>query len=140
MTSPTGRATEAGNVTVLNEEQCRALLGSTGVGRIGFVGPSGPVIHPVNYLVDHDTIVVRTSPYTMLAEHATGDVAFEVDELDAWLTRGWSVLISGQLAPIDDPDETIALRREGALQPWATGQRNLFLRITPRAVSGRRVG
>jgi nitroimidazol reductase NimA-like FMN-containing flavoprotein (pyridoxamine 5'-phosphate oxidase superfamily) len=124
---------------VLTREECRTLLGTTGVGRIGFVGDAGPVILPVNYLVDHDTIVVRTSPYALFAEHATGQVAFEVDELDAWLSRGWSVLVTGQAAPIDDPEEAIALRRAGVLQPWADGHRNLFVRITPREITGRRI-
>jgi nitroimidazol reductase NimA-like FMN-containing flavoprotein (pyridoxamine 5'-phosphate oxidase superfamily) len=139
MTPPADGASEQGNISVLTSAECRTLLGTAGVGRVAFVGPSGPVIHPVNYLVDHDTIVVRTSPYTMLGEHATGQVAFEVDDLDAWLTRGWSVLVTGRSAPVDDPEEAIALRRAGLLQPWAEGHRNLFVRITPDEITGRRI-
>jgi nitroimidazol reductase NimA-like FMN-containing flavoprotein (pyridoxamine 5'-phosphate oxidase superfamily) len=139
MTPPTSSSPESGNLSVLSAAECRALLGETGVGRIGFVGPSGPVIFPVNYLIDNDTIVLRTSPYTMLGEHATGQVAFEVDELDAWLTRGWSVLVTGRSAPVEDPDEAIALRRSERLQPWADGHRNLFVRITPDEITGRRI-
>ena len=139
MTSEEGRAKEPGTLQVLSREDCMTLLGTSGVGRVAFVGPSGPVIHPVNYLIDLDTVVVRTSPYTMLGEHSTGQVAFEVDELDAWFTSGWSVLVTGRSAPIDDPDESIALRRSGLLHPWVAGQRNLFLRITPNEITGRRV-
>jgi nitroimidazol reductase NimA-like FMN-containing flavoprotein (pyridoxamine 5'-phosphate oxidase superfamily) len=140
MTSQAERPTEQSTISMLSTEECLALLGSTGVGRVAFVGPSGPVIHPVNYLMDHDTVVLRTSPYTMLGEHATGQLAFEVDDLDAWLTQGWSVLVTGQSAPVDDPEESIALRRSELLRPWVEGNRNLFVRITPQRITGRRVG
>ena len=139
MTSTSDGPAPPGGLIVLNRDECFGLLGTTGVGRIAFVGPSGPVIHPVNYLVDEGTIVLRTSPYTMLGEHSVGQVAFEVDELDEWMSRGWSVLITGRSAPIDDPDEAIAIRRRGLLHPWAEGQRNLFVRITPVEISGRRI-
>jgi nitroimidazol reductase NimA-like FMN-containing flavoprotein (pyridoxamine 5'-phosphate oxidase superfamily) len=119
--------------------ECLSLLHSAEVGRVAFVGGTGLVIHPVNYLIDRDTVVVRTSPYTLLAENASGQVAFEVDDLDPWLSAGWSVLVTGHCAPIDDPDEAAALRRSERLHPWAAGQRNLFLRITPQHISGRRV-
>jgi nitroimidazol reductase NimA-like FMN-containing flavoprotein (pyridoxamine 5'-phosphate oxidase superfamily) len=119
--------------------ECLSLLQGAEVGRVAFVGRTGPVIHPVNYLIDRDTVVVRTSPYTLLAENASGQVAFEVDDLDPWLSAGWSVLVTGHCAPIDDPDEAAALRRSERLHPWAAGQRNLFLRITPQHISGRRV-
>jgi len=147
MTSTPNRTAGQGNISTLRREECLALLGTTGVGRIAFIIPTGPgtvpshqpVIHPVNYLMDDGTIVVRTSPYTMLGNTLTGEVAFEVDDLDPWLTRGWSVLVTGRLAPVDDPDESIALQRGGQLRPWAEGQRNLFLRTTPRQVTGRRI-
>jgi nitroimidazol reductase NimA-like FMN-containing flavoprotein (pyridoxamine 5'-phosphate oxidase superfamily) len=126
-------------ISEIPSAECLALLGGSGVGRVAFVGRTGLVIHPVNYLVDRDTIVVRTSPYTLLAENASGQVAFEVDELDPWLSAGWSVLVTGRCAPVDDPDEAAALRKGERLHSWAEGQRNLFLRITPQQITGRRV-
>lgn len=128
------------NTDVLTRTQCLELLGETGVGRVAFMGASGPQIYPVNYLVDDETVVVRTAPYTRLAEYATGQVAFEVDDLHPESLRGWSVLVVGSSLPVDDPDEAVALRRSGRLQPWADGPRNLFLRITPREITGRRIG
>jgi nitroimidazol reductase NimA-like FMN-containing flavoprotein (pyridoxamine 5'-phosphate oxidase superfamily) len=139
MTTQASRAPELSNISVMSQEECLALLGAASVGRVAFVGPSGPVIHPVNYLMDHDTIVVRTSPYTLFGGHASGQVAFEVDEIDAWLTRGWSVLVTGRCEPVDDPEEAIELRRQGRLEPWADGHRNMFVRITPREITGRRI-
>jgi hypothetical protein len=43
-------------------------------------------------------------------------------------------------SPIDDVDETIALKRGGRLEPWAPGSRTMFVRITPAKVTGRRIG
>ena len=139
METHTSRAPGQGTMCVLTREECLALLGETGVGRVAFIGPSGPLIHPVNYLMEHDTIVIRTSPYTRLGERAAGPVAFEVDDLDPELRRGWSVLVVGNSLPVDDADEAIALRRNGRVASWAGGHRNMFVRITPREITGRRI-
>lgn len=128
-----------GRLLELSTEECFALLGETGVGRVAFVTASGPLIHPVNYLVDDQTIVLRTSPYTRLGGHPFGLVAFEVDDLDQDMRRGWSVVIVGRCAAVEDTDEAIALRRGGRLAAWAGGHRNLFVRITPQQTTGRRI-
>ncbi len=133
-----GRA--GGAIVELSRTECFALLGETGVGRVAFSTASGPLIHPVNYLVDDETIVLRTSPYTQLGGHPFGLVAFEVDDLEREMRRGWSVVLVGRCAPVEDTDEAIDLRRGGRLEAWAAGQRNLFVRITPQQVTGRRIG
>jgi nitroimidazol reductase NimA-like FMN-containing flavoprotein (pyridoxamine 5'-phosphate oxidase superfamily) len=125
-------------VAVLSQAECLELLGATGIGRIAFSTATGPRIYPVNYLVADGCVVVRTSPYAQLGEHASGLVAFEADHLDAKLRRGWSVLVVGLSAPVEDADEAIRLHHTGQLEPWAPGQRNLFVRITPREITGRR--
>lgn len=130
----------AAPVRELDAAECLALIGRSGVGRLAFIGDEGPVIHPVNYLVEGETIVVRTSPYTLLARHATQQMAFEVDELEPALRLGWSVLVVGEAAPVDDPDEARALEESGRLRPWASGQRRMFLRLMPTKITGRRIG
>ncbi|MEA2520519.1 MAG: hypothetical protein QOI81_165 [Actinomycetota bacterium] len=126
-------------VSELSREECLRLLADAGVGRVAFNTASGPLIHPVNYVVDNDMIVIRTSPHAILGEHAVGPMAFEVDELDATRGVGWSVLVVGTSAPVDDTEESIRLRGSQRLEPWAPGQRNLFLRITPSEITGRRL-
>lgn len=124
----------------LTHDECYSLLGVSGVGRLAFNTPAGPMIYPVNYLVDEETIVFRTSSYSQLGEHPRGLVAFEVDELDKELRSGWSILVHGRSAPIDDTEETIAIQASGQLVSWASGRRNMFVRITVDTISGRRVG
>jgi nitroimidazol reductase NimA-like FMN-containing flavoprotein (pyridoxamine 5'-phosphate oxidase superfamily) len=66
-------------------------------------------------------------------------MAFEVDEIDYECHQGWSVLVDGRVEFVDDPDE---LHRLHAVwpRPWAAGARNRMIRVTPVAVTGRRLG
>ncbi len=123
----------------LNRRDCLDLLQGSGVGRVAVCTPDGPVIIPVNYVMDDETVVVRTAPYTLLAGHAWDQAAFEIDDLDHDMRRGWSVLVVGQAAPVEDPDEIAESQRLSELMPWAPGSRNMFIRITPQRITGREV-
>lgn len=130
----------------LDEAAALRLLEQSQVGRIGYSGRYGLVILPVNYKVIDQTIVFRTDPAGALGEDLrTGipgagyKVAFEVDELDAATRTGWSVLVQGTVRHVEDEAERAGLAGAG-LDPWAGGQRSLYLRITPTAVTGRRLG
>jgi len=123
----------------LSGQECTTRLRRSTVGRVAVCTPDGPVIIPVNYVMDDETVVVRTAPYTMLAGHARGQVAFEIDELDHDMRRGWSVLVVGQGSPVEDSDEIAASHLVDRLTPWAPGLRNMFIRITPQRITGRQV-
>jgi nitroimidazol reductase NimA-like FMN-containing flavoprotein (pyridoxamine 5'-phosphate oxidase superfamily) len=131
--------TNRGYLRDLGEQECWARLGETGIGRVGMCTARGPIILPVNYLVDNGSVIVRTAAYTQLAAHRQEDLAFEVDDLEPDMRRGWSVLVVGAAEAIDDPDELAELRAPQRLEPWAPGSRNLFIRISPRQVTGRDV-
>jgi uncharacterized protein len=123
----------------MSAQECRDRLGAGGVGRVAFCAPDGPQIYPVTFSVVDEDVVFRVAPYTRLGMHVPGqDVAFEVDEVDHARRDGWSVVVKGRATPVDDPDEILRLRRQGP-QPWAPGQRHLYLRIRPRSVTGRSV-
>jgi nitroimidazol reductase NimA-like FMN-containing flavoprotein (pyridoxamine 5'-phosphate oxidase superfamily) len=117
--------------------ECLGLLASVGVGRIAYEDADGPVIVPVNHVVDNGTIVIRTSPASQLARGVrAGRVAYEVDDLRARGEMSWSVQVRGT-ARFLDPEEVRAL--EAAPEPQAEGLRNLYLRIVPRSITGRRL-
>ena len=64
-------------------EECRELLRAGLVGRVAVSTPMGPHIVPVNYAIVDDTIVLRTSPYSVLGSHARGAIlAIEIDQFD----------------------------------------------------------
>ena len=122
----------------LSRAECLRLLRRHSLGRVAYTDHALPAIAPVNYAVDGDTIVFRTAAGTRLAA-GTRDavVAFEVDESDPVQRMGWSVVVVGVASEVAS---SASGRRavEVALAPWAAGERNRFVRITPTIVSGRR--
>lgn len=123
----------------MTAQECQQRMASAGVGRLVLCAPDGPRIYPVNFaLVDGD-VVFRVAPYTDLGRLAPGStVAFEVDDIDHEAHTGWSVVVRGTASTVDDPDEVIRLRRLSP-EPWAGGQRRLFIRVHPRTTTGRLV-
>ena len=125
----------------LSPDECRELLGAGLVGRAALSTPVGPHIVPVNYAVVDDSIVLRTSPYSVLGGHARGTtVAFEVDQFDYERQRGWSVVARGRADAVTDADELHRIKTVWDPQVWASGQRNLYLRIRWTELTGRRLG
>ncbi|GAB2518497.1 pyridoxamine 5'-phosphate oxidase family protein [Nocardiopsis aegyptia] len=125
----------------LSRRACLDLIGPGGVGRVAFVSPtrSGPVVLPVNYaLVDGD-VAFRTAADAELVRQLPGYVGFEVDRLDDTMSEGWSVLVTGLARIVHDPDEDAALRALAPVRPWAGGERETYVRVTPDQVTGRRV-
>jgi uncharacterized protein len=82
----------------LGDSECRELLAGRHLGRLALVDGRGPVILPVNHVVDRDAPVFRTDPGTRLDAAAEGAaVAFEVDAADEATRTGWSVVVRGTL-------------------------------------------
>ena len=130
----------------LSEAQCWELISAGGIGRIGYSGRFGPMIQPVNYKVLDNAVVFRTAEHSSMGEdlrtgiaHAEYKVAFEIDHYDLDAETGWSVLIQGDAHHVDSEDERASVLRAG-VEAWVAGERNLFLRIVPTRITGRRVG
>ncbi len=125
----------------LSDAECRELLEAGLVGRVALCTPVGPHLVPVNYAVVDDTVVLRTTPYSILGTQARGAMlAFEVDQLDYERQRGWSVVARGRVEAITAADELRDIRRSWEPNAWADGPRNLFLRLRWSELSGRRLG
>jgi hypothetical protein len=105
------------------------------------VAPDGPHIIPINYAVVDDTIVVRTSPYSLLGTHGKEAVlAFEVDQFDYENQRGWSVQARGRSEVVQDDLDLEQIRSAWTPHPWASGVRPLFIRLPWRELTGRQLG
>jgi uncharacterized protein len=131
--------------TSLERDACWRLVAGQVVGRVGFDVGRGPRIHPMNYAVDGETVVLRTSEDSELELFtrlfAAGSlVAFEVDHVDLDLHQGWSVLMSGHVSPVESREELDRLRQVPTPRPWAGGERERLVRVTPVEVTGRRIG
>ena len=79
----------------LSVGECLQLLGAHQFGRVAVVVDGRPVVFPVNYALEGDSVVFRTAPGTKLSGAALGHVAFEIDEVDETTQTGWSVIVQG---------------------------------------------
>ncbi|MGI9614003.1 MAG: pyridoxamine 5'-phosphate oxidase family protein [Acidimicrobiales bacterium] len=126
-------------IEVITEAECWRLLAEHTVGRLAVSIANRPDIFPVNYVLDDDTVVIRTAPGLKLAASSLGvGVAFEVDAFDEAAHVGWSVVVSGQAVEIDDDSERVNIERLG-IEPWAAGSKTRYLRVIPEQVTGRRI-
>ncbi len=124
----------------LNRVQCLNLLAQAQVGRVGFVVDGDPEILPVNYALDGDTVVFRTSESSVLNRASMTNVAFEVDSIDVSTQAGWSVSIRGHADCIADAiDATSERIRRLTLVTWAPGERDSWFTIHPTSITGRRL-
>ncbi|MEU5538945.1 pyridoxamine 5'-phosphate oxidase family protein [Streptomyces sp. NPDC020362] len=135
-----GRALQHPQLRDLAPDECRALLSTHGVGRIAVSAPDGrPAVVPVNYDVVDEAIVFRTAPDSMAAAALETEVAFEVDHVDEALSQGWSVLAVGRASVVTDPDAVRRLVQHAYTTPWAGGEREMWMSIRPRSLTGRRI-
>jgi hypothetical protein len=125
------------HVRELSEAECLEVLAAHEVGRVAYCDDLGPVVLPVNYVLDEDTVLFQISPHSVLAHHLRGGAAsFQIDDFDSYTQSGWSVLVRGEASYVDSGDLP-----EGSHRPfaWAEGGRTLHVRIIPRAITGRRL-
>lgn len=130
-------------VDTLDEDACRRLISPGGIGRIAYKGRYGLAVIPVNYALDGDTVVFRTTAGSALDEDlrtgiADADylVAFEIDHIDEARHEGWSVLIQGTAHHLESEAERAAVAHLD-VRPWPGGSKDLYFRITPTRTTGR---
>lgn len=92
-----------------------------------------PLVVPVNYTVHGEAIVFRTDPGTKLDLLREEPVSFQVDLIDPFHRTGWSVLVQGVA------DVATHLEIDIELESWAGGDKRHWVRVTPAAITGRRI-
>jgi nitroimidazol reductase NimA-like FMN-containing flavoprotein (pyridoxamine 5'-phosphate oxidase superfamily) len=122
----------------LDRSECFRLLKEAGVGRIAVTSGSLPLVLPLNYVVDGDTIVVETGRGNALESATAGAVVgFEVDNFNKRRHRGWTVMVTGVADEVRERRDIEHLR---PLLSWThedAGDER-FVRISSELVSGRR--
>jgi nitroimidazol reductase NimA-like FMN-containing flavoprotein (pyridoxamine 5'-phosphate oxidase superfamily) len=130
---------EGNRLEEIGRDECLRLLRDEAyVGRLAFVLDGRPMVLPVNYLVDAESVVFSTGEGTKLAAVRDAPVAFEIDENRALYHSGWSVVVRGIAREVTDAGELERLRR-GPLRSWARGTREHWVRISVDEISGRRI-
>jgi len=126
-----------GRLVELDETECWELVRSREVGRVAYIDGLGAMVVPITYISDEESVLFRVAPYSQLAWHLPDThAALEVDDIDYFTRSGWSVVLRGPVKKVES-DELPA--PEDRPTPWPAGQRGLYLRLTPRAVTGRRL-
>jgi nitroimidazol reductase NimA-like FMN-containing flavoprotein (pyridoxamine 5'-phosphate oxidase superfamily) len=122
---------------VLDRAECLRLLGGAAVGRIAGTSGALPVVLPVGYALDGESIVLETGRGTTLDFATSGAVvAFEVDNLHERGHSGWTVMVTGVAEEVQDDEEIDRLRH--LLHDDYDGRAGRFVRISSELVSGRR--
>lgn len=128
----------------LEADECLRLIAPGGVGRVAFDEPGGPAVLPVNYVLHKGAVIIRTAFGGPLDDNLrTGvrgvefKVAFEVDRIDDACSEGWSVLLRGGAHHVSEDE--LAEAADAGVRPWAGGERELYVRIVPAEISGRRI-
>ncbi|WP_062347175.1 pyridoxamine 5'-phosphate oxidase family protein [Herbidospora yilanensis] len=130
---------DSAGLSVLSREECLRLLATTPIGRLVFTFRALPAVQPVNYVLDGETVVIRTAIGSRLAA-ATRDavVAFEIDDIDRETGSGWSVTVLGHARGVTAPEEVARLSAL-PLMPWAPSAFDHFVTLSTDEVSGRRI-
>ena len=126
--------TEDEDVTQLSALECWDMLRANEFGRLAFRLVDEVHITPINYAVDHDTLLFRTAEGNKLLSVVMGSqVAFEIDEYGQDSAR--SVVVEGRPRLLSEDE---AHRAENLpLRPWVRGPKYNVVEIKAEAVSGR---
>ena len=124
-------------VEILPEHECWDLMTGVTLGRLVTSVGGRPEIFPVNYVVDHRTILFRTAEGTKLVSTAVNNhVVFEVDDHN--VAEGWSVIVKGHARSLRTGEEIENAERAQVL-PWtASDNKTHYVRVLPETVTGRR--
>ncbi len=126
----------------LSTDECFALLRQARVGRLVYLDDLGPVAVPVNYAMAGLEIVFRVEGGSKQLAMQQQTLTFEADHIDEEDGVGWSVIVRGVGHEVERDELPGLVRQMGEEfpRPWAAGVHNVWLRITPRTVTGRRLG
>lgn len=129
--------TEPSDARELPTHESLALLRESPVGRLAVVVDGRPEIFPVNHVVDHGTVVLRTAAGTKFVGALGRPVAFEADGYDVSTGEAWSVVVHGtgrSIVGIDEVVDALGL----PIFPWQGGPKPQMLRIVADRITGRR--
>ena len=123
-------------VSILPEHECWSLLSSVALGRLVTSVDGEPEIFPVNFVVQHRTVLFRTAEGTKLVSTAINNrVVFEADEHN--VAEGWSVIVKG-MARVVRTNDDIEEAERAQLLSWTAPAKTHYVRIIPTVVTGRR--
>jgi uncharacterized protein len=123
-------------VEQLDETSCRRLLARTPVARLAVRDGEGVDLFPVDYGLDGDRLVLRTTHGAKLnALTVHPDVALEIDGRDG--SHYWSVVVRGRATTPELGSEIERLHRLGLVSRNPL-TKSAYVVIEPTRITGRR--
>ena len=133
--APQDSAPQDGKLTF---DECWDLLAASVVGRLALIVDGHPEIFPVNFVIEHRSIVFRTAGGTKLWQSSKETpAAFEIDGYDPDSQEAWSVVARGTTTLVDSSTEQAAADALG-LEPWEPGDKSHYVRLILQVLTGRR--
>lgn len=122
---------------ILSAEQSWKLLSSVTLGRLVTCVEGYPEIFPVNFVVQHKTVLFRTAEFAtkLFTVVMNAHVVFEADDHN--VAEGWSVIVKGTAHVLNTSAEIEEAQR-AQLLPWTAGPKPRYVRVDPSEISGRR--
>ena len=130
--------TDNSEITILTREECFNRLAEVPVGRISVSIDALPVIFPVHFALEDESVLFRTVRGTKLDTAATDAVvAFQADASDSRAGGWWSVLLQGIATPVRDGEEETQTWNPAPWHGAGRRQPKRLLRIDTDAMRGR---
>lgn len=121
--------------TTMTTDECWDMLREHEFGRLAFRLVDELHITPINYAVDHDTLLFRTAEGSkLLAVEMGGEVAFEIDDFAG--DEAASVVVRGRAIHLDEREAHRA--EQLPLRAWVDAHKYDVVEIVPTEVTGRR--
>jgi uncharacterized protein len=121
-------------IGTMTTEECWEMLRANEFGRLAFHLAGEVHLTPINYAVDHDTLLFRTAEGSkLLGVEMNPDVAFEIDEFDEHHAR--SVVLRGVARHLGEDEEHRA--ENVPLRPWVPTLKYDVVEIRPTEITGR---
>ena len=129
-----------GALEVLDEAECRRLLTTAAIGRLGFTDGALPVVLPVPFAMHDDRVLIPAEVGNRLVRAMRGAVvALLVDSYRLDLAVGWGVTVVGPSRVIGEALEVAVLDRLRLFAEPA-GPGRCYIEVRPGLVRGWRTG
>jgi nitroimidazol reductase NimA-like FMN-containing flavoprotein (pyridoxamine 5'-phosphate oxidase superfamily) len=124
---------------VLPDGECWELIAQEEIGRVAVLVDGAPEIYPINHTVWEGAILFRTDRGSKLRGIVQSPmVCFEVDGTSPAAKIGWSVMVKGRAVELTEGADVARAAGE-PLAYWGQGEKSHWIKIEPRAVTGRRI-
>jgi hypothetical protein len=127
------------SVQALSKEECLELLSQTSVGRIAATVAALPLVIPVHFRLDGESVVFGAEMDSVLAKAVHGNVVgFQADSFEPSEETGWSVFGVGVGSQLFNPQSEGPGSR--SLAPWTLGERSDYvMRVDLTILQGSRI-